>query len=318
MSKIKVCYHGNCFDGVSSAAVFSRFYRERIHPDWEVVYQPVVHRAGALFDAGLFDGDENAIVDFKYSDSPKLTWWFDHHKSAFLSPEDEAHFKADASGKKFLDAGYKSCAKFIAETARRKFGFDAAPMGELIHWANKIDGALYESAAEPVEMRADAFKLALVIENERDQELIERVIRDLQTKPLGEVAKSPYVTERVEPLYERHLRSMEIIKQNARIIGPVVFFDVVGHDMEGYSKFVPYYLYPEVTYSVSVSLSSFRSKVSVGSNPWAPRQRAHDLAAICERYGGGGHAVVAAISLAPEELDRARRIAAEIVGELQQ
>src|SRR5262245_62469338 len=150
MSKIKVCYHGNCFDGVSSAAVFSRFYRERIHPDWEFVYQPVVHRAGALFDAGLFDGDENAIVDFKYSDSPKLTWWFDHHKSAFLSPEDESHFRADTSGKKFLDAGYKSCAKFIAETARRKFGFDAAPMGELIHWANKIDGALYESAAEPV------------------------------------------------------------------------------------------------------------------------------------------------------------------------
>ncbi|MBO0725188.1 MAG: phosphoesterase, partial [Blastocatellia bacterium] len=117
MSKIKVCYHGNCFDGVSSAAVFSRFYRERIHPDWEIVYQPVVHRAGALFDAGLFDGDENAIVDFKYSDSPKLTWWFDHHKSAFLSPEDEAHFKADTSGKKFLDPSYKSCAKFIAETA---------------------------------------------------------------------------------------------------------------------------------------------------------------------------------------------------------
>ena len=184
------------------------------------------------------------FIDFKYSDSPRLTWWFDHHKSAFLSPEDEAHFRADTSGKKFLDAGYKSCARFIAETAQRKFGFDAAPMGELIHWANKIDGALYESAAEPVEMRADAFKLALVIENERDQQLIERVIRDLQTRPLGEVAKSPYIAGRVEPLYERHLRSMEIIKQNAEIIGPVVFFDVVGHDMEGYSKFVPYYLYP--------------------------------------------------------------------------
>jgi len=318
MSKIKVCYHGNCFDGVSSAAVFSRFYSERINPGWEFVYHPVVHRAGALFDDGLFDGDENAIVDFKYSGSPKLTWWFDHHKSAFLSPEDEANFKADTSGKKFLDASYKSCAKFIAETAQRKFGFDTAPVSELIYWANKIDGALYESAAEPVEMKADGFKLALVIENERDQKLIERIICNLQKEPLSAVARSAYVAERVAPLYERHLRSMEIIKQNARVIGPVVFFDVVGHDMEGYSKFAPYYLYPEVTYSVSVSLSSFRSKVSVGSNPWAPRPRTHDLAAICERYGGGGHAVVAAISLAPEELEKARKIAAEIVEELQQ
>ncbi len=317
MSKIKVCYHGNCFDGVSSAAVFSRFYKEKINPGWDFVYQPVVHRAGALFDEGVFDGDENAIVDFKYSDSPKLTWWFDHHKSAFLSPEDEAHFRADTSGRKFLDSGYKSCTKLIADTAQQKFGFDAAPMSELIHWSNKIDGALYESADEPVEMKADAFKLALVIENERDQRLIEQIIVDLQTKPLTYVARSSYVVERVEPLYERHLRSMEIIKANARVIGPVAFFDVVGHDMEGYSKFVPYYLYPEVTYSVSVSQSSFRSKVSVGSNPWAPRPRTHDLAAICERYGGGGHAVVAAISLAPDELETARKIAAGIVEELQ-
>jgi hypothetical protein len=277
----------------------------------------MAHRAGALFDEEAFDGDENAIVDFKYSSSPKLTWWFDHHKSAFLSPEDEAHFKADTSGKKFLDASYKSCTKFIADVAQNKFGFDAAPMGELIHWANKIDGALYESAAEPVEMKSDAFKLALVIESDRDQKLIERIISDLQIRPLGEVARLAYAAERVEPQYERHLRAMEVIKQTGRVIGPTVFFDVVGHDMEGYSKFIPYYLFPEATYSVSVSQSSFRSKISVGSNPWAPRPRTHDLAAICERYGGGGHAVVAAISLAPEALETARKIAAEIVEELQ-
>jgi len=317
MSKIKVCYHGNCFDGVSSAAVFSRFYRERIHSTWEFAYQPMMHRAGALFDEEAFDGDENAIVDFKYSSSPRLTWWFDHHKSAFLTVEDEAHFRADTSGKKFLDASYKSCTKFIADVAQSRFGFDAAPMGELIHWANKIDGALYESAAEPVEMKADAFKLALVIESDRDQKLIERIIRDLQARPPGEVARLPYVAERIEPLIERHLRAMEVIKQTARVAGPTVFFDVVGHDMEGYSKFIPYYLFPDVTYSVSVSQSSFRSKISVGSNPWAPRPRTHDLAAICERYGGGGHAVVAAISLAPEDLETARKIAAEIVEELQ-
>src|SRR5262245_41645472 len=318
MSKIKVCYHGNCFDGVSSAAVFSRFYRERINSHWEFGYQPMMHRAGALFEESAFDGDENAIVDFKYSNSSRLTWWFDHHKSAFLTAEDEAHFRADTSGKKFLDASYKSCTRFIADIAGQKFGFDAAPLSELIYWANKIDGALYESAAEPVEMKADAFKLALIIENDRDPQLIECIIRDLQERPLGEVVGQAPIADRVGPLYQRHLLSMEIIKKNARVIGPVVFFDVVGYDMEGYSKFIPYYLHPEVTYSVSVSRSPFRSKISVGSNPWSPRPRTHDLAAICERHGGGGHAVVAAVSLAPEELDSARKIAAEIVEELQQ
>ncbi|HZS06967.1 MAG TPA: DHH family phosphoesterase [Blastocatellia bacterium] len=316
--KIRICYHGNCFDGVSSAAVFGRFYRERVHPDWEQAFQPMMHRAGALFDDKDFDGDENAVVDFKYSPSPRLTWWFDHHKSAFLTPEDEAHFRADTSGKKFVDATFKSCTGFIAAVARDKFGFDTAPMSELIRWADKIDGAFYESAAEAVEMKSPALRLALVIENERHLPLVERIIRDLQRKPLGEVAAADYVQERIEPLYQRHLRALEIIRQAARMRGPVVFFDVAGHDMEGYSKFIPYYLHPASVYSVSVSQSTFRSKISVGSNPWAPRPRTHDLAKICERYGGGGHAVVAAISLAPEKLDEARRIAEEIVEELQQ
>lgn len=316
MSIIKICYHGNCFDGVSSAAVFSRFYREKINPGWELAYQPMMHRAGALFDADVFDGDENAIVDFKYSNSPRLTWWFDHHKSAFLTLEDEAHFNADRSGRKFLDASYKSCTKFIADVAEQRFGFDPEPIRELIHWANIIDGALYESAAQPVEMKEDALKLALVIESDRDQAMIERIIRELQVRSLGEVATAPWVAERIEPLYRRHLMAIEIIRRTSQVTGPVVFFDVAGEDMEGYSKFIPYYLFPEVTYSVSVSQSSFRSKISVGSNPWAPRPRTHDLAAICERYGGGGHAVVAAISLAPEQLEEARSIAAGIVDEL--
>lgn len=317
MSVLKICYHGNCFDGVSSAAVFSRLYEERLQPGWERAFQPMMHRAGGLFDQDVFDGDENAIVDFKYCDSPRLTWWFDHHKSAFLTPEDEAHYRADTSGRKFLDATYKSCTRFIADVGAQRFGFDIEPMRDLIEWANMIDGALYDSPAQPVLMKEEALKLAMVIESDRDQQLIERIIRDLQVRSLTEVARSGYVRERIEPLAARHQRAIEIIRRTARVIGPVVFFDVAGEDMEGYSKFIPYYLHPAVTYSVSVSQSSFRSKVSVGSNPWAIKPRTHDLAAICERYGGGGHAVVAAISLAPEALEDARRIAAEVVRELQ-
>jgi hypothetical protein len=317
MSVLKICYHGNCFDGVSSAAVFSRLYEERLQPGWERAFQPMMHRAGGLFDQDVFDGDENAIVDFKYSDSPRLTWWFDHHKSAFLTSADEAHYRADTSGRKFLDATYKSCTRFIADVGAQRFGFDIEPMRDLIEWANMIDGALYESPAQPVLMKEDALKLAMVIESDRDQQLIERIIRDLQVRSLTEVARSAYVQERIDPLAARHQRAIEIIRRTARVVGPVVFFDVAGEDMEGYSKFIPYYLHPGVTYSVSVSQSSFRSKVSVGSNPWASQPRTHDLAAICERYGGGGHAVVAAISLAPEAIEDARRIAADVVRELQ-
>ncbi len=59
-----------------------------------------------------------------------------------------------------------------------------------------------------------------------------------------------------------------------------------------------------------------RTKISVGSNPWAPRPRRHNIATICERYGGGGHAVVGAISFAPDEIEKAREVVKEIVREL--
>jgi nanoRNase/pAp phosphatase (c-di-AMP/oligoRNAs hydrolase) len=86
--------------------------------------------------------------------------------------------------------------------------------------------------------------------------------------------------------------------------------------MEGYNKFVPYYLHPDCIYSVGLSKSSFRAKVSVGSNPWARADKLVNLAEICERYGGGGHARVGAISFEPTQLERARKVALEIVEEL--
>ena len=90
--KLRILYHGNCFDGVSSAAIFTKFYQTKIHPNAEVFYSPTMHRAGNAFDREQFDGDENAIVDFKYSPDERLTWWFDHHQSAFLSEADETAF----------------------------------------------------------------------------------------------------------------------------------------------------------------------------------------------------------------------------------
>ena len=103
--RLRVLYHGNCFDGCSSAGVFTRFYRERIAKGpVEVVYRPLEHKGDAQpFAADCFDGDENACVDFRYSQDPRLTWWFDHHASAFQLPGDEDHFRADATGRKFYD-----------------------------------------------------------------------------------------------------------------------------------------------------------------------------------------------------------------------
>jgi nanoRNase/pAp phosphatase (c-di-AMP/oligoRNAs hydrolase) len=41
-----------------------------------------------------------------------------------------------------------------------------------------------------------------------------------------------------------------------------------------------------------------------------------NLAQVCERYGGGGHARVGAISFSPDQEGKARAAAEEIVAEL--
>ncbi len=314
--KLRLLYHGHCFDGVASAATFTRFYKERIHPEAEVDYGGLLHRPGNLFDLNLFDGDENAIVDFKYAASDKLTWWFDHHESAFLTPEDEEHFRNDKSGRKFLDPSRKSCTEFIADVAHTQFGFDDTALEPLIHWAHIIDGALYESPAQCVELKEPALQLMQVIEADPDDSFIEQIIRELTVKSLEEVSTSDEVQRRFQPILKQHLETLEAIRRKAIFADGVVQFDLIDEGYEGFNKFIPYYLYPETTYTVALTRGPQRTKISVGSNPWSPHPRTHNIAKICERYGGGGHAVVGAISLKPDEVELARKIMKEIVAEL--
>jgi hypothetical protein len=310
--RVRLLYHDRCFDGACSAALFSDFYRAVFAKNAEFGLTGMFHRANQTFEEELFDGDENAIVDFKYCSSEKLTWWFDHHQSAFLNDEDAKHFYADSSGRKFFDPGFKSCTKYIAHIACEKFGYDASHLKTLIHWANIIDGAQYENAQAAVEMEAPAMKLTLVFEAAKDN-LTARIIPLLTSRPLEDIVAMDEVQACFGPLFERHLASIEIIRERARQHGRVIYFDLSDTELEGYSKFIPYYLFPESTYTVSVSDAGFRTKISVGSNPWAPEEPHVNLATVCESYGGGGHARVGAISYGPGEIERARVTAREII-----
>ena len=313
---VRVLYHDHCFDGAASAAYFSRFIAGAVHPDARFEYTGMAHTAEQTFDPALFDGDENAIVDFKYSSKPRLTWWFDHHQSAFLNAEDAEDFRRDASGRKLYDPSYKSCASFIRDFARDRFGFAPADLEDLVKWSIVIDGAQYPDAKTAVELGAPAMQLTLVIEAAKGSGIVQKIIGWMQTRQLSEIVEQPEIQALYAPLYQRHLDSIDIIGKLAVEDSGVVFFDLAAHDIEGYNKFIPYYLFPDSTYTVSVLAASSRTKISVGSNPWAPEEPKHNLASICERYGGGGHARVGAISFPPGELEKARKVAAEIVAEL--
>ena len=310
---LKVLYHANCFDGCSSAAIFSRFFSERHgQRSTGTTFFPVQHQQRDPFPPGAFDADVNACVDFRFSPSPHLHWWFDHHASAFQPASDRTLYERDASGQKFWDPTAPSCTGFIARVCAGSFGWTAPDLDELVRWADVIDAARFPSAAMAVRLEEPALRIMTLLEATQDPEVPRLVIEALRSRPLAEIAAEPWVAGPLEPILERHFRSIDTVRTLARVEGGVVEVDLSESGIEGANKFIAYDLFPDARYTVVVSRDRKRSKVSVGSNPWSRTPRTHDIARICERYGGGGHPVVGGISLDPERLLDARRIAREI------
>ena len=315
----RVLYHDHCFDGAASAAFFSRFIAGAIHPDAEFRYTGMAHKASQTVRSrrcSMATKTPSSISNTR--SDPRLTWWFDHHQSAFLNAEDAEHFRRDTSGRKLYDPSYKSCTVVHLPTvACDRFGFHAPDLDDLVHWSLIIDGAQYPDARTAVELGAPAMKLTLVIEAAKgsrhraeDHRLDAAPAAGGDHRGAGDpgavraaVPAAPGI-DRSDPASARG-RTTAWCSSTWR-----------ATTSRATTSSFRTTCFPTSTYTVSVSPSSFRTKISVGSNPWTPVEPKHNLATICERYGGGGHARVGAISLSPGELEQAREIAAEIVAEL--
>jgi hypothetical protein len=315
---IVIGYHGHCFDGMASAALLTRLLQELAGPARKFRYVGLDHQpGGSHVPEKILSGAINAVVDFRYTSSQKLTWWFDHHASGLVGADEREHLAADTTGRKFFDPSYGSCSQLIADIARERFGVPLTEHAPLVRWAQVIDTASFASAQVAVELFEPELQLMTVIEAHGDDAFLSPRIERLSAgTSVGELVSEPAVQNLLGPLLARHNDTCEIIQARAVQAGSVVYFDLAGSGDDRYNKFIPYWLFPRSRYCVAVTASRTRAKVSVGSNPWAKQRRTHDIAAICARYGGGGHAVVGAVSLKAEELTRARTIAAEIVAEL--
>jgi hypothetical protein len=323
--QVVVATHGHCFDGLCSAVMFTRLYRHVHGGDGaRFAYHGAGYGPGQNgVDPKVLSGDVNAILDFRYSPLPRLDWYFDHHVSAFVSPADRADFDRRASeqgaaGQQrfFHDGTYTSATKLIADLGRERFGLDPAPTAELVRWADMIDSAAFPSAKMAVERAEPELRLMTVVEHLGDDAFLGRMVPLLLERPLAEVARSPEVLQAYEPLGRGHEAFVKLVTERARTAGPVVVVDLGDQIIEVAGKFVTYALYPASAYSVLLSRSKSKCKISIGYNPWSPLPRTHNIAAICERHGGGGHPVVGAISLPADKLEEARALVKSISEEL--
>lgn len=315
--RVNVLHHGHCFDGIASAAVFCALLRH-LEPAARFELVPKTHAPGDPFEPADFDADVVACVDFRYSDHPRLSWWFDHHHSAFQLPGQREHFEADQSGRKFYDPAAPSCTGFVARVATERFGFDASPHAELVRWAEIVDAAAFCDPAMPVLLEEPALRLMTFAEQSAERGLITRFAEDLLARPLAELAAAEYVERTLAPVLAQHRHDIELLRERCRLRGDVVEYDLLDQPPRIYNKFIAYYHHPRARYVVGTSIGPDGTpKLTAGYNPWLPADaREHGLAELCERFGGGGHPFVGGVSFGPAQEHRAREAQAFIAAVL--
>jgi hypothetical protein len=317
-----VATHGHCFDGLASATLFTRLYRE-LHA--QTKQETIAYRA---CDYGPKDrgvppawliGKDNVILDYRYSALSQLTWYFDHHRTAFSTPEELQGFEQIAQNQPknfFYNAAYTSCTLLIADKAQEVYDLQFPELKELITWADQIDSANFSDPEQLVLQKDPALQLASVIEHHGDDAFVTRWVPRLLEQPLVEIATHPDIQELYAPIAELNRQTIERMKIASTVNGHVVVCDLLGGVTESINKFALYALFPQTAYSLIMLRFRQKVKVSLGYNPWSGIPRTHDISAICKRYGGGGHPVVGSFALLPHERDKAKEISIEILREL--
>lgn len=316
MGTVVVNTHGHCFDGAASATLFTAFLRA-LRPDENLSFQYRSCGYGPKMSqvpVEWLTGDVNAILDFRYTEADKLTYFFDHHRTGFGSVEEErtAEERAPRAGRKIhFDAAYGSCALLIRDVAERDYGVSLDGLEELVRWANIIDTAGFESARSAL-ADTPAQRLAMVIEQHGDTAFLAELVPQLLERRLDELAASSLVAPRLAPILEARADFERRVAASAKPTGDVVVVDLTDRATTAAGKFVTYALFPTEMYSVLLLRTPQLIKLSVGYNPWCGRPRQHDISSLMKREGGGGHAVVGAAAFPPGDLERARAAAKRV------
>lgn len=316
VARLKVFFHDACFDGTTSAALFSAFYRDTVAKD--VVIEPVgmTHKDGNPFDNIPLDADDHACVDFRFCADPRMKWWFDHHPTAFQPPALRDIFDRDHLATWIFDPNAPSCAGLILRTLEGWGWHAPAGLRGAVAWADTIDAAQFKSAEEAIALVEPAQRLAAWLAHGRTGLDTAWYVSQLSHSSLEEMAERAELAPQLALIADERARELDAVLALGVWQGEVVVFDRMTEVGARSPGFLGYQLFPSALYNVSATRTESTIKISVGVNPWTSKQRRHDIGELCARYGGGGHAVVGGVTLRGDEMPRARETMRAMIAEL--
>ncbi len=312
MDRSSVLYfHSPCFDGIVSAVLAAEYLEKR--DAWRPLTLVAVNYDVRATWLGPLREGSCAVVDFLYH--PQARFWVDHHATSFLNDEVRAHFLAREGPSFVYDPNAPSCAGLLRRHLELEFGPCEPRLADLVRWAEKTDGARYDSPDEAVFGNAPALRISAGLALGDGDDYSAGLVRALRHEPLSAVAEMPEVKRRYETVRGRTEAGLRRFRENARLeTDGIVVFDVDASDVT-VSRYAPYIFFPEARYSAGIVRFPGGAKVTAMRNPWLEFESV-PLGPICARLGGGGHRRVGSIALQGKQSEEAAQRLAQLLAEL--
>ncbi|NQU49912.1 MAG: hypothetical protein HQ519_14765 [Planctomycetes bacterium] len=301
---LTIYYHRD-FDGLAAGALLA----EALEASGR---EKDVKWAGVNFDRTLhwndFSlGERFAVVDFHFH--RRADYWFDHHPTTFLTPEDEKLFAA--SDTHAFDPDSPSCPPIILAHAREHWNWDPGNrFDELVHWSNMIDSAAFPSAKVALFGRDPALQVMRALTTAPNFHFHDRILHLMRTESLIEVADDNDVQRCYQRACSNRDHALEAFPDTMLERTMTAMIADLRSKKIRRERFSPFYLYPELFYAVTMLPTRAGVHITVASNPWnRPTDPVH-LGELMKKYGGGGHIGVGGCN--PPSQGKAKQWAHEI------
>jgi hypothetical protein len=300
-----VLFHGNCFDGVVSAAYLVAFLRAHEGCDGPAL-EPVGYERRNLWlerDLEPF----SYVVDFLFH--PRAEGWWDHHQTTFLDKPTRQSYETARRSLWIWDPKAPSCAELLSRHLQQSFGFVAPTLHDAVRWATMTDTATYETPAQAVLAEEPALTIATTLSGS-SADFNRHIVMSLLESPLTAIAKQSDVAARYGRYRELEKRGRARLARVAHVENGVVIF---GIDTRSgiVNRYAPFLLFPDALFSVGLMRNEKGLSLLTMRNPWKDVPHPH-LGRICARFGGGGHERVGAIVFSPHDRGTVRAAVAAL------
>lgn len=235
----RIIYHGQCLDGVSSAALLADFLN-RIGIT-KIKFQGISYPFSFQWWRNLQPKEHLAILDFRYH--PKANIWLDHHESTFTFSDWQKKYRPKFFI--FYDSSAPSTTGLLYRFLQTHFSFSLNHSWqsyiEKVDICDSFSFTNYQSIIKP---RNLAFKLFLLVKEKKN---LEKKLRSLLfRKPIREINRM--ITKDFFDLQKKFRKLLVKISQISQLTSSTVILDFCPVKNPALVKLLVFFLYPEKKY----------------------------------------------------------------------